>query len=704
MRHRLVAIAMVLGSLAAVVPAGTSSAAGATAISTGVEPCQDVVVVGARGSGEPSDGLGVGRMVRRVVETYASSVPGYRVGRYAVTYPAQNVDLLVTGNQRLYWDGFDDGYLDALKFMTKRLKRCPTERYVFVGYSQGAMLLHRVVAGSVGQLLGGQRIDGVVLIGDGDRIPYEGGWSRGSSPNSNGQQRGIASMMSEVTTETFRQVQRPIGRSIRNQYFSVCNERDVVCDTADWATWAGLRVATGVLSYQHLQAAIGAFDGGVKAHESYASGSLLPDVAREVARITRSRPRTAAMGLVSVNPPPASIGQQYRWEVQSEGGARPYRYSLFRSQLPRGLTMSGSGLISGTPTTRPAKGFAEFTIRSTDANGQFVNQYVRLPFARAAGTCPVQTSLDTTECSTLHEIRSLLRDREMLWPVGDDPCWWLDVECRDGHVVRLGLSGGEAGSLPGSIGNLSRLERLDVSGNGLRSLPSSMSRLVRLKHLELSGNRGLELPRWLVDLPVLEHLRLYSMDLVSVPDWIGDMPSLEHLMLGWNELTSLPSSLRRLTALDELDLQSNNLSEVPAWVGDLSSLRVLSLSNNRVTRLPGSITHLQKLEQIILDGNAVTALPADLGRLSMLQRLSVIGNRLTSLPTSLGQLTHLEGLWARGNLLEGDISGWARPLMTSASRLSFLNLDDNKCLDVGNDAELASWLDEQGSGWRSGCA
>ncbi|MCX6855869.1 MAG: putative Ig domain-containing protein, partial [Verrucomicrobia bacterium] len=59
-----------------------------------------------------------------------------------------------------------------------------------------------------------------------------------------------------------------------------------------------------------------------------------------------------------------TVGTSYTSSLSSTGGTAPYAYSILSGSLPAGLSVSASGLISGTPT---AAATASFTIQSRDA-------------------------------------------------------------------------------------------------------------------------------------------------------------------------------------------------------------------------------------------------------------------------------------------------------------------------------------------------
>lgn len=78
------------------------------------------------------------------------------------------------------------------------------------------------------------------------------------------------------------------------------------------------------------------------------------DVAAPVLTLT---PETLPAGL---------FASAYQQQLSTSGGTAPYSYAVTTGTLPGGLTLSASGVVSGTPTA--AGGFA-FTVTATDALG-----------------------------------------------------------------------------------------------------------------------------------------------------------------------------------------------------------------------------------------------------------------------------------------------------------------------------------------------
>jgi Ice-binding-like len=67
--------------------------------------------------------------------------------------------------------------------------------------------------------------------------------------------------------------------------------------------------------------------------------------------------------------PNGTIGIPYSQQITPNAGTPPYKFAVSSGTLPVGLTLSATGLLSGTPTT--AGTFTSFTITATDKDGCF---------------------------------------------------------------------------------------------------------------------------------------------------------------------------------------------------------------------------------------------------------------------------------------------------------------------------------------------
>ncbi len=105
------------------------------------DPCPDVEVVFARGSGEAP---GVGNIGQPFVDELRSQIGGRSLGVYAVNYPAStdfsNADFPLT---------VIDGIRDAGTHLESMAANCPQTREVLGGYSQGAAVAGYVTSAAV---------------------------------------------------------------------------------------------------------------------------------------------------------------------------------------------------------------------------------------------------------------------------------------------------------------------------------------------------------------------------------------------------------------------------------------------------------------------------------------------------------------------------------------------------------------------------
>jgi cutinase len=99
------------------------------------QPCPDVEVVFARGTGEPP---GVGPTGQAFVDSVRSRVPGKSLEVYPVNYPASDE-----------WATGIDGIRDAGAHVVSMAGTCPQTKMVLGGYSQGAAVMGFVTSNAV---------------------------------------------------------------------------------------------------------------------------------------------------------------------------------------------------------------------------------------------------------------------------------------------------------------------------------------------------------------------------------------------------------------------------------------------------------------------------------------------------------------------------------------------------------------------------
>lgn len=194
--------------------------------------CADVLFLGARGSGQPISGStndgqsGLGPQVYQVSQRLGRDLPGRTVDVQALDYPALDTQLLLT-DAAAYFAGLEQGVSTAKSDLRRQADQCPEQRIVLAGYSQGAMVMHRVLqdlssapdakARSILAHLGG-----AVLIADGDRLPKDRTTDYGTA----GRSRGVAyALRAESGVRGTR-----LPKRMKARVHSICNDADIVCD------------------------------------------------------------------------------------------------------------------------------------------------------------------------------------------------------------------------------------------------------------------------------------------------------------------------------------------------------------------------------------------------------------------------------------------------------------------------------------------
>ncbi|GLU00031.1 hypothetical protein SLE2022_174260 [Rubroshorea leprosula] len=214
-----------------------------------------------------------------------------------------------------------------------------------------------------------------------------------------------------------------------------------------------------------------------------------------------------------------------------------------------------------------------------------------------------------------------------------------------------------SGSIPNSIGQLSKLENIVLFGNQLSgSIPDSIKQLSKLESIDLSENQlSGSIPSSIGQLSKLKIIALSSNQLSgSIPNSIGQLSKLESIDLHGNQLSGrIPDSIGQLSKSESIYLSSNQLSgSIPNSIGQLSKLESIDLSSNQLSgSIPDSIGQLSKLESIDLSGNQLTgSIPDSIGQLSKLKSIDISGNQLSGIiPDSIGQLSKLESIHLSSN-------------------------------------------------------
>jgi hypothetical protein len=106
--------------------------------------------------------------------------------------------------------------------------------------------------------------------------------------------------------------------------------------------------------------------------------------------------QAAVAQVITLSPaslPNGTEGVSYTQNIVASGGTGPYGYAVISGSLPPGLSLSGGGAITGTPTS---SGVSNFTIRATDSLG---NSNTRA-YSIAVGTFSLTLSPTTLPAGT----------------------------------------------------------------------------------------------------------------------------------------------------------------------------------------------------------------------------------------------------------------------------------------------------------------
>jgi cutinase-like protein len=128
--------------LGALVVTAWAALIGAVAPAASAQPCPDVEVVFARGTGEPP---GVGGVGQAFVDALRAQAGNRSVDVYPVNYPASG-DFV---DREVFAGTVVDGIRDAGARVESMAASCPNTRMVLGGYSQGAVVAGFVTAAAI---------------------------------------------------------------------------------------------------------------------------------------------------------------------------------------------------------------------------------------------------------------------------------------------------------------------------------------------------------------------------------------------------------------------------------------------------------------------------------------------------------------------------------------------------------------------------
>ncbi|XP_060667263.1 probable leucine-rich repeat receptor-like protein kinase At1g35710 [Ziziphus jujuba] len=271
----------------------------------------------------------------------------------------------------------------------------------------------------------------------------------------------------------------------------------------------------------------------------------------------------------------------------------------------------------------------------------------------------------------------------------------------------LNLSGASfGGTIPPSLGNLSRLIYLDLNKVDRFELTKSslywLSGLSSLKYLHLGGWDMSMSATTKSSLLVVQIKRLVYLDLNSnylygpLPDKIASLASLENLDFSLSSIEGqLSKKLGNLCNLQSLKLSQNKITGEITNVFDTlstfsrSNSETLNLGYNELTgNLPNSLGYLKSLRYLQMPYHLFQgSLPRSNGNLSALEQISLSNNKLTGILKSLGHLSKLTVLDISENMWEGVITETHLANLSSLKELTMDKASPNISLvfDISSD-------------------
>lgn len=351
-----------------------------------VDECSDLLLLGVDGAGEaPAGGTTYGRTVGvfaraftrqalaadRTVEQarvpMATRPTTYLVGKRPD--PRKALKSVTRDRARAWMEPAPAAAKRLLALVDRHAFDCPDQQLVLVGHAQGAAVVHRALSSLASRGDGLTDVVGAVLVSDPDRRAATSAVALGAPKAARGR-TGLAARL-------LRAVADVPPRTPTYAAWSVCTADDLVCDPR--------QVRTGK---------------ALQKNRSYAYG---PGAAalREAARGVMARARLRPVPRPEVQVATAPLDRPFSLQLAASTSATTGVTWGGASNLPPGLTLDPTGLLSGTPT-QPGTWNVSYVVRGTrpataGATGVVV---VTVPAGPAAVSAGGQTSCEVREDGT----------------------------------------------------------------------------------------------------------------------------------------------------------------------------------------------------------------------------------------------------------------------------------------------------------------
>ena len=659
----------------------------------GQQACADVMFLGVRGSGEDSGWGGRLDPVRDGVKEGFGIHPGVGEARSVrevyLDYPAAAVSAIGSDLHRNlenaffgvpeeqwtwhYLESIDAGVVRLRGLLAEEGARCPDEKWVLAGYSQGALVINLALA----HFADYSRFGGVFLLANPGRHAGDPVRNQGTAPDDGW----------GVGTLVWRDIEVPT--ELAGVVVSECDAYDAICDTGNLiqSFLAGDRTREQAVT------------DGIHVHESYQPAKLKLDSQQIVQQLMGMAVPVRDAYEVDVEP-----GEEYIGTLETkplrEGASATWRVKP-GSQLPPGA-VTQNGLLMGTDGSflvQVPEG--RYTVR-LEVVGEFEDHAREVTLTIRAGAQWQPVAFEDPALEACVRAGLLVRQANTdlpsyVAPAADQPLmpadvaqvrWltcprltsleglqWasqlslLDLDDFRGtelsplaaidNLREFGISSNLVTDLSPLAGHVS-MAQLTIGGQGITDL-APLAGMTRITNLSISDTNASDFTP-LAGMPEVMYLSLQDNGRLQDVGPLAGMAELTTLTVAGSPRLTSVAPLASLTKVRHLDLSENGLTSLDG-LENLAWLESLTARRNDIVSL-SALRRLSELDRVTLQGNAIESLEP-LASLTSLTHLDVGANRISDL-TPVSKLPHLTSLWAWTNRIT-DLSMFAGNTVTYLS-------------------------------------
>ncbi|MEQ1744207.1 MAG: hypothetical protein ABMA02_02195 [Saprospiraceae bacterium] len=227
----------------------------------------------------------------------------------------------------------------------------------------------------------------------------------------------------------------------------------------------------------------------------------------------------------------------------------------------------------------------------------------------------------------------------------------------------------EGGSIPESLGKLTRLETLSITDlTKPCSFPASIGQLKRLKSLLVMSDSDVILPESFSELAELERLYM-RVESWQLPATFHRLSKLKELDFANCRFTNVPLEMAQMATVNSVVFRNpmgQDFSQILPIVAQMPNLKLLEMNVNPIPKeiglcknitelriwvgagrenplhLPDELFELTQLQTLVINRNYFEKLPDGIGKLKGLKTLALQESEFESLPDSIGELSNLE--------------------------------------------------------------